>query len=402
MRIAVVNLLMRTVKSKHLLPQLDPEIPVEGVRAESPMAVLLADELASQGHDVDVFVGSMFDVVREPERTTEKRASLMFVKETMRWIFPSSYYPLAPSIATHLRKKRYDVILASELIQPSTLLTLAMAQGKTRNFVWQELASHPRFPARLLSKFAFSLLRIGKFRRIEKIVPRSERAKQFLISEGVPKGKISRVIPNCVDCRTFTPHHSSDYFERTGLGTPPRPRTIMVARIDRRKGIETYLESIKIAVDKGYVGSFVLKASGEGVEDLQRLVERLHLGDRVTIIGGYLPRRDLANLMASCDLCAAPSSGDLLFFVPLEAMASGLAVITTVVTHHAATFSDGKAGVLVPHDDPAALAEAIVELGRDLTKLKRMGVAARELAVRDFSTESVACRFVEEFCESIK
>jgi glycosyltransferase involved in cell wall biosynthesis len=83
-------------------------------------------------------------------------------------------------------------------------------------------------------------------------------------------------------------------------------------------------------------------------------------------------------------------------------MASGLAVITTVVTHHAATFSDGKAGVLVPHDDPAALAEAIVELGRDLTKLKRMGVAARELAVRDFSTESVACRFVEEFCESIK
>jgi len=397
MRIAIVNLIMRTVKSKHLLPQLDPDMPVGGVRAESPMAVLLADELASMGHEVDVFVGSVFDVVRETERATERRASLTYVKETMRWIFPPSYYPLAPSVATQLRKKKYDAILTSELIQPSTLLTLAMAQGGTRTFVWQELASHPRFPARLLSKFVFSLLRIGKFSKIEKIVPRSERAKQFLISEGVPKGKISRVIPNCVDCRTFTPHHPSDYFEKTGLGLPPRPRTIMVARIDRRKGIETYLESIRIAVNKGYAGSFVLKASGQGVEDLPRLVDKLHLGDRVTIIGGYLPRRDLANLMASCDICAAPSSGDLLFFVPLEAMASGLAVITTAVTHHAATFSDGKAGVLVPHDDPAALAEAIVELGRDLTRLKRMGAAARELAVRDFSAESVACRFVEEF-----
>ena len=401
MKIAVVNLLMRTVKSRHLLPQLDHKLPEGGVRVESPMAVLLADELASMGHEVDVFVGSMFDVVREKEQATERRASITYVKETVRWIFPPSFYPLAPSVATQLRKKKYDAVLASELVQPSTLVALTMAQGETRIFVWQELASHPRFPARLLSKFAFSLLRIGKFNRIEKIVPRSESARQFLISEGVPKDKISRVIPNCVDCTTFTPHHSSDYFERNGLELPPRPRTIMIARVDKRKGIETYLESIRIAVDKGYAGSFVLKASGHGVDDLRRLVDRLHVGDRVTIIGEYLPRRDLANLMASCDICAAPSSGDLLFFVPLEAMASGLVVITTAMTHHSATFSDGKAGVLVPHDDPAALAEAIVELGRDLTSLRKMGAAARELAVRDFSTESVACRFVEEFRESI-
>jgi glycosyltransferase involved in cell wall biosynthesis len=396
MRIAIVNLVMRTVTSNHFLPQLDRSLPTKDVRADSPMAVLLGDELARMGHEVDVFVGSMFDVVREAEQAMERRASLTYVKEAVRWIFPPSYYPLAPSVATQLRKKRYDAILASELIQPSTLLALAMAKGGTRTFVWQELGSHPRFPASLLSKFAFSLLRIGKFSRIEKIVPRSESAKQFLISEGVPKGKISRVIPNCVDCRIFTPHYSSDYFEKIGLGLPPRPRTIMIARIDRKKGIETYLDSIKIAVNKGYAGSFVLKASGHGFENLPRLVRNLGLGDRVTIIGGYLPRRDLANLMASCDICAAPSSGDLLFFVPLEAMASGLAVITTAVTHHAATFSDGKAGVLVPHDDPAALAEAIVELGRDLTRLKRMGADARELAVREFSTESVARRFVEE------
>jgi len=175
----------------------------------------------------------------------------------------------------------------------------------------------------------------------------------------------------------------------------------MVARIDRRKGIETYLESIRIAVDKGYAGSFVLKVTGQGVKDLPSLVDKLRVGDRVTIIDRYLPRKDLANLMASCDICAAPSSGDLLFFVPLEAMASGLAVITTAMTHYAATFSDGKAGVLVPHDDPAALAEAIVDLGKDLTRLKKMRVAARELAVRDFSTGSVASYFIEEFRGSI-
>lgn len=396
MRIAIINLLMRTVKSNGFIPQLDPSLPRGGVIADSPMAVLLADELAIAGHDVDIYAGSMFQVVRDSERPG-KRASIIYSKEAMKWLFPPSFYPLAPSIIPRVRKGGYDVILTSELIQPSTLAALAVRSGSTKVFVWQELASHPRFPASLYSKSIFAAFRMSEFKNVHKIVPRSVRARQFLLSEGVPEARISRIIPNAVDCRTFTPEQPFDYFEKNGLGNPPRPRVLMVARIDKSKGIQTFLRAADIAVRKGYQGSFVLKVTGNGVSEVRKSAERLALVKKVIIIGEYLRRRDLANLMASCDVCAAPSSGDLLFLVPLEAMASGLPVITTPQTHHSGTFSDGKAGFLVPPDNPEALAESIVYLGNDSKILGQMAVAARDLATREFSMEIVAQRFITEF-----
>jgi len=397
MRIAIVNIIMRTVKSKHLLPQLDPDMPVGGVRAESPMAVLLADELASMGHEVDIFVGSMFDVVRDSESSEEDRATILYTKETLRWAFPPSFYPFAPSVVSRVRKGQYDVVLTTDLIQPCTMEAIFAKTPRARTFVWQELASHPRFPASLYSRLVFSLMRIRHFRGVEKMIPRSNNARRFLLSERVPEQKISAIIPNAVDCKVFSPDQPHDFFLKNDLGNPSRPRTVMVSRIDRSKGIDTFLKAAKIAIDRGYEGSFVLKGTGSGISEIESLASKLGLKEKVTIIGGYLPRRNLANLIASCDICAAPSSGDLLFFVPIEAMACGVPVITTTQTHHASTFSDGKAGLLIPANDPNALAESIMHLSSDRTKLKEMALSARQMAVRDFSMESVARRFIEVF-----
>ena len=399
MRIAVVNLIVRTVKSKHLLPQLDPDMPVAGVRTESPMAVLLADELASMGHEVDIFVGSMFDVVRDSELSGENRASILYTKETLRWAFPPSFYPFAPSLVSRVREGQYDVVLTTDLIQPCTMEAIVAKPAKARTFVWQELASHPRFPASLYSRLVFSLMRIRHFRGVEKMIPRSNNARSFLLLERAPEHKISAIIPNAVDCKVFSPDQPSDFFLKNDLGDPSRPRTIMVSRIDRSKGIDIFLKAAEIAVDGGYEGSFVLKVTGSGTSEIESLASKLGLKEKVTIVGGYLPRRNLANLIASCDICAAPSSGDLLFFVPIEAMACGVPVITTTQTHHASTFSDGKAGLLIPANDPNALAESIMRLSRDRTKLKEMALSARQMAVRDFSMESVARRLLAVFEE---
>lgn len=400
MRIAVVNLLMRTVKSDLFLPQLDRSLPTGGVRVDSPMAVLLSDQLARMGHDVDIFVGSMFEVTRDLEDPNDRRASIRYVKERLRWILPPSSYPFAPSMSSHLKKGQYDAVITTDLIQPCTLAALSTYARDPRVFVWEELASHPRFPASSYSRCVFSFARTNGFKGVKRIVPRSESARRFLTSELVPQHKISRIIPNGVDCGTFSPRQPRDYFESAGMANVPRPRIVMVARIDKHKGIETFLKAARTALDKGYEGSFVLKMTGPGIAEIEKLVDSLRLSGKVTMIGGYLPREDLANLMASCDICAAPSSGDLLFFVPLEAMASGLPVITTAQTHHADTFSDGKAGLIVPTNDSEALAEAFIDLSRDQRRLKQMAAAARDLAVKEFSMETVASRFVEEFDRS--
>ncbi|MFH1580062.1 MAG: glycosyltransferase family 4 protein [Thermoplasmatota archaeon] len=361
------------------------------------MAVLLSDQLARMGHDVDIFVGSMFEVTRDPEDPNDRRASIHYVKERLRWILPPSSYPFAPSISSHLKKGQYDAVITTDLIQPCTLAALSGYSRDPRVFVWEELASHPRFPASSYSKCVFSFSRANGFKGVRRIVPRSESAQRFLASERVPQQKISRIIPNGVDCGTFSPRQPRDFFESAGMANVPRPRIVMVARIDKHKGIETFLMAARTALDKGYEGSFVLKMTGPGMAEVEMLANSLRLSGKVTMIGGYLPRKALANLMASCDICAAPSSGDLLFFVPLEAMASGLPVITTAGTHHADTFSDGKAGLIVPTNDSETLAEAFIDLSLDQRRLKQMAAAARDLAVKEFSMETVASRFVEEF-----
>ncbi len=176
----------------------------------------------------------------------------------------------------------------------------------------------------------------------------------------------------------------------------PHPRVIMISRIVKDKGVETFLNAAKILKDEGVKASFVLKGSGPDTEAVKELAGRLGISDRLVRIEEYLSRPDLANLMASCDICAAPSEGDLLFFVPLEAIASGVPAIVSNATHHVHTFSDGRAGRAIPPRDPQALATALRELLEDEGLRKKMAQAARQLAVEEFSIESVARRLAAE------
>jgi glycosyltransferase involved in cell wall biosynthesis len=394
MRIAIVNLIMRTIRSTMRFPQFDGSLPRRDVEAMDPMAVMVADEIARLGHEVDIYSGSMFNVTRSPKSEETSLANVKYVREVMPGLFPPSYYPFTPSLIRQLRTGNYDAVLASEIMQPTIALTLLCRPAKI--FIWQELGTHPRFPITIPGRIEFAFLRSEGFQRVSKFMPRSESARTYLTREGVPDEKISQVIPNGVDCRTFRPDQGSDFFEKRGMGGIPHPRVIMVSRIVRDKGVETFLAAAKILKDEGVNASFVLKGSGPDVDMVGPLVEKLGISDRVVRIEEYLSRPDLANLMASCDVCAAPSEGDLLFFVPLEAIASGLPVVVSNATHHVHTFSDGKAGRVIAPRNPRALANSLRELLADPNLRKRMSLAARQLAVEKFSIESVAGRILKE------
>jgi len=66
--------------------------------------------------------------------------------------------------------------------------------------------------------------------------------------------------------------------------------------------------------------------------------------------------------------------------VNLEAMACGTAVVASKVGGIPEVVADGETGLLVPPDDPTALAESINSLTRDTERAKAMGTAGRERA----------------------
>jgi glycosyltransferase involved in cell wall biosynthesis len=70
-----------------------------------------------------------------------------------------------------------------------------------------------------------------------------------------------------------------------------------------------------------------------------------------------------------------------------------LPVVASAVGGIPETVKPGKTGLLVPPDDPTALAAALRELASDLERAQRMGDAGRARVVDEFSMEAMAGRY---------
>jgi phosphatidylinositol alpha-mannosyltransferase len=105
---------------------------------------------------------------------------------------------------------------------------------------------------------------------------------------------------------------------------------------------------------------------------------------------GQVDDRQKASAMRSADVYCAPNTGGESFGIVLvEAMAAGTAVVASDLDAFRRVLVDGKAGKLVPVDDAAALAAALVEvLENDMARSRYVDAAAG--AVRQYDWSVVA------------
>lgn len=149
----------------------------------------------------------------------------------------------------------------------------------------------------------------------------------------------------------------------------------------RYKGLEVLLEAVT------EVPEVRLRIGGEGEdrEEYQRLAEELGVKDRVEFLG-FVP--DLNAFYGSCHVFALPSTDarrEGFGLVLLEAMACGRPVITTPIVGIARDVEPRGVGVLVPPDNPHALATAL----KSLRDLPAMGRRARRLVEERYTWERV-------------
>jgi starch synthase len=110
----------------------------------------------------------------------------------------------------------------------------------------------------------------------------------------------------------------------------------------------------------------------------------------VVWIEEMLPKPDVIELLSHATLFVCPSIYEPLGIVNLEAMACHTAVVASRVGGIPEVVVDGETGLLVPPEDPDALARAINELVADPARAARMGEAGRTRAVDDFGWDRVA------------
>jgi glycosyltransferase involved in cell wall biosynthesis len=116
---------------------------------------------------------------------------------------------------------------------------------------------------------------------------------------------------------------------------------------------------------------------GELREPVQRLASSLGIADAVELLGW---RKDLCAVYAAIDVLVLSSRREGTPFAVIEAMAAATPVVATDVGGVADILVNRTTGLLVPAEDPASLADAMIRMALDPALRGRMGAAARERA----------------------
>jgi rhamnosyl/mannosyltransferase len=196
-----------------------------------------------------------------------------------------------------------------------------------------------------------------------------------------------RIIPLGIDSAPFEriPESARIRAEQLVSGLP-HPRILFVGRLVYYKGVETLLEALALVPD----ASLVIAGDGPLRTSLASLARSLRVDGRV-IFTGSLAEDVYPALFAAADIFVLPSTHRTEAFgiVGLEAMASGLPIVTTELGTATSFYNEhGTTGYVVPPGDVRTLAESLSALAGAVGLRSGMGRSARE-RVKDFSLSSM-------------
>jgi len=197
------------------------------------------------------------------------------------------------------------------------------------------------------------------------------------------------VIPNPVDFNRFRPDINGSKIRKNLKIMPGQNVVLWVGRIVSHKGIEYLIEAAK------YVDNtkFIVCGEGPHLNAMERLARTLEVENKV-IFTGRVPRTQLPEYYAACDIFALPSVSRLEAFgiVALEAMSSGKAVVVSDMPGIREVVKNSVEGLLCEPLNAEDLAEKINMLLSQPEIRKRMGEMGRKKVVENFGISKVVER----------
>lgn len=184
------------------------------------------------------------------------------------------------------------------------------------------------------------------------------------------------VIPNGVDPQRFAPAPDRD-LARRAVGLPAGvPLAGIVAALRPEKNHPLFLRAAARVLERLPSARFAVVGDGPERAALEADTARLGLGGAVTFLGA---RDDMPAVMRALDLVVLSSKPVVETFpvTLLEALASGVPVVSTEVGSVRDLVPDGEVGYLVPPGDVAALADRIVRVMEDPALRATLGRAGR-------------------------
>jgi len=218
-----------------------------------------------------------------------------------------------------------------------------------------------------------------------------------MTAAGLARDRI-RIVPPGVDPDEFRPVPDLDAARRE-TGFPTAPTLLTIARLVRRKGIDTVIQSLPLLAERIPQVQYVVIGGGEDQARLAGLADQLGVADRVHFLGSMSDAHKAACLqlcdvfvMPSRDIPSEPPEG--FGIVYLEANLCGKPVIAARTGGVEDAVENGLNGLLVEPDRPDQVAEAATRLLANPEDAGRMGERGRQRALTHFTWEAIAPQFV--------
>ncbi|MBV8160719.1 MAG: glycosyltransferase family 4 protein [Acidimicrobiia bacterium] len=268
---------------------------------------------------------------------------------------------LAPYWA-RLRRRFIGTDLVHAFTQRAVVLAGPAARLAGARLVWQVGGGEP---SRVLNHLAARLAHV--------VIAVSPSA-----AAGLPAAARPVVVPNAVDPAAF-----GGGIDAATLSPLPPPgdgvHVVCAARLTPEKGVDVLVRAAALlARDVPGLRVLVLGDTQTGHEahraELVALADRLGVGE-VVCFAGHVDQP--FRRWAGARVYVQPSHTEGFGLALAEAMASGLPVVATAVGGVPELLDDGRAGRLVPPDDPQALATAVRDLLRDPAGAARLAGAGR-------------------------
>jgi glycosyltransferase involved in cell wall biosynthesis len=214
------------------------------------------------------------------------------------------------------------------------------------------------------------------YKGFDHLVGNTRDIADWIVAQGWPAGQVS-YIPN------FAAAEDVAAVDRAALDTPEGvPLLLGMGRLHDAKAHDVSLKALTMIPDA------YLWIAGDGpLEDkLKAMAAALGVADRVRFLGW---RNDAGALYRTADVCVFPSRFEPLGNVVIQSWAHGLPVVAAESKGPAALVRDGEDGVLIPIDEPQALADAVKAILADPMLKIRLVQNGHARVEREFSQAAV-------------
>jgi L-malate glycosyltransferase len=287
----------------------------------------------------------------------------------------------AAAFARWCRAHQIGVVLTCDLYANAFALPSAALAGVPARIGSRRELNPDKTPAQIA-------LQRQAYRCAHAVVANSPAAARHLEHEGLHASRI-HVVPNGISIDRFPPRP---------VLLRPATTIVTVANLRTEKAHEVLLAAAARLTPRHRQLRFVIAGDGPRAVELRALASRLGLDRHVEFLGH---REDVPALLAESDVFVLPSRSEAFPNGAIEAMAAGLPVVASRVGGLLDLVDEGRTGLLVPPDDPAALASAIESLVVSPARAAAIGAAARDEVARRYSFDRMVRSFEDLFLSQL-